>query len=132
MAAGTDNGLRLDINNTITTIVVPQNGNGGIYAAGIDNLGSVVYVFNDASSGSFFRDSSGNYQTIYVPGSVYTEVQGMNNQGEVVGFYYDGITSHGFLWTGGDNYTTIDFPGADFTVLSGINEWHDHGTLFIP
>ena len=98
---------------------------GGVDAEGIDNSGNVVYFFNGGGP-SVFRDSQGSYQTIYVPGSVYTEVQGLNNRGEIVGFYLEDDMFHGFLWKGGSDYTTIDFPGAQYTVLSGIN---DDGTI---
>jgi hypothetical protein len=90
MAGGTDNGIYFKIGNTSTSVVVPQQGEGGIDVTGIDNFGDVVFFFNGGESCSFgvgqcsfFRDATGNCQTIYVPGSVYTEALGMNNLSEV-------------------------------------------------
>src|SRR5205814_6360853 len=48
---------------------------------------------------------------------------GINNAGQVVGWYKDAsLRYHGFLYRGG-TYTTLDDPlaGANGTVLAGIN-----------
>jgi hypothetical protein len=47
-------------------------------------------------------------------------VTGINNGGQMVGFYAVGPTAHGFLLSDG-SYTTIDVPGATFTYLDSIN-----------
>lgn len=63
------------------------------------------------------------YTTLHVPGSVNTEAYGINNVGQIVG-YYDrgGGPSHGYLLSGGA-YNTIDVPGfAVATVLRSIND----------
>src|SRR5712691_7410871 len=55
-----------------------------------------------------------------------TTAAGVNDQGTVVGFFYDqNLVVHGFKMEGG-NITTFDFPGASTfrfngTVPSGIN-----------
>ena len=51
-----------------------------------------------------------------------TVVYGMNDSGEVVGFYIDNSGNyHGFLDKGGV-YTTIDAPGSTYTIATGIND----------
>jgi hypothetical protein len=51
----------------------------------------------------------------------FTVAQGINDGGEIVGFYRDaGNVQHGFLLTGGV-YTPIDVPGAATTQANGIN-----------
>ncbi len=61
------------------------------------------------------------FTTIDVPGAVATLAQGINDHGQIVGEYLDGITGpgHGPLLDG--TFTTIDVPGASFTVARGIN-----------
>lgn len=60
------------------------------------------------------------FTTIDFPGSVLTNAQGINAQGDIVGLYTDtGGQTHGFLRTGGQ-YRSIDFPGARSTSARGI------------
>jgi hypothetical protein len=47
---------------------------------------------------------------------------GINNLGQIVGSYDDGVgNSDGFLYTG-SKYVTVDAPGATDTILYGIND----------
>lgn len=58
--------------------------------------------------------------TIDFPGAVMTNAQGINAQGEIVGFYTDTAgRTHGFLRSGG-TFRSIDFPGASSTQARGI------------
>jgi hypothetical protein len=58
---------------------------------------------------------------IYVPGSLVTIPNKINNDGDVVGIYVDTQgREHGFWLRNGD-YTSIDFPGAVATEAVGIN-----------
>ena len=115
---------------TYTTVVVPGAGTsvGGARVAGIDDAGNVAgwYLTDTGLSQAFFRTTAGNFIPISFPGSIDTEPLGMNNLGQVVGSYYDGSKSHGFIWNGGTNFITVDFPGATNTIVSGIN---DGGTI---
>ena len=59
---------------------------------------------------------------INVPGATNTFATGVNNAGQVVGFYLDaGYSRHGFLLSGG-LITTFDVPGAIRTYPTGIND----------
>ena len=62
------------------------------------------------------------FSTIDVPGASSTEALGINNAGQIVGFFKDNIGSgqHGFLYDRG-TFTTIDVPGAAATIPFGIN-----------
>jgi probable HAF family extracellular repeat protein len=60
------------------------------------------------------------YKTIDPPGSITTDALSINDRGQIVGFYYDGKTYHGFLDSGG-RYTTIDPPGSTYTTAESIN-----------
>jgi uncharacterized membrane protein len=63
------------------------------------------------------------YTTIDFPGAGYTEVDGINSQGDMVGWYLDNPpgASHGFLLSGGV-FTKIDAMNQGSTTLHGIND----------
>lgn len=64
------------------------------------------------------------FTTIDVPGAMATNINGINTQGDMVGYYYDGsggATGTGFLYSGG-NFTFFTYPGADLTEGIGIND----------
>jgi probable HAF family extracellular repeat protein len=62
------------------------------------------------------------FVTIDVPGAALTACIGINDSGQVVGWYEltSGEPSHGFLFDRG-TFTTIDAPLATSTMLTGIN-----------
>jgi probable HAF family extracellular repeat protein len=62
------------------------------------------------------------FKTFDVPGVSYTVGTGINNAGQVVGFFDDATGTHGFLKAGG-TFSTLDvpFPGSDVTRAWGIN-----------
>ncbi len=81
----------------------------------------------DAAEGSFALSS------IDVPGAVFTEGEGINDRGDIVGLYRstDGVT-HGFLLRDG-NFTSINNPGAAYTDARGINAQGDIvGSYHLP
>jgi hypothetical protein len=56
------------------------------------------------------------------PGSVQTQVVGIDNAGDTVGFYIDSAgATHGFLKPNEKDAITIDMPGTTFNQLLGIN-----------
>jgi probable HAF family extracellular repeat protein len=68
-----------------------------------------------------FLLSGGKYTTISVSDSVDTDVTGVNQLGQIVGFYVDTAgNDHGYLYQDG-RFTEIDFPGAQSTDVNGIN-----------
>jgi uncharacterized membrane protein len=65
---------------------------------------------------------------INVSGAVETQIQGLNNQGDIAGAYKDAAgKQHGFLMRKGVFYYPIDAPvaGTTGTQISGINEAGD-------
>ena len=69
----------------------------------------------------------GVFNTVDPPGSIYGEVNGLDDHGNAVGWFCtteecteDGQGAQGFLYSGG-NFTIFSFPGATYTLLSGIN-----------
>src|SRR5262249_60794926 len=62
------------------------------------------------------------YPPLAVPGAQTTGALGINNAGQVVGYYLDEDgASHGFVYSGG-SLTGLDVPRSIFTQASGIND----------
>ncbi len=93
---------------------------GGI-ALGINNAGEIVGV----TGGAGFLYTAGTFTSIEVPGAGGTGAHGINNLGQIVGYYATGPAPedrHGFVYEAGI-FTTIDVPGATGgTVPWGIND----------
>ena len=72
--------------------------------------------------GARFLLSQGTFTTIDFPGSVFTELSGINSKGDIVGNYVDAVELrvHVLLLRQG-NLSTIDFPGAVNTFSASIN-----------
>ena len=72
-----------------------------------------------------FLYSGGVFTVIDAHGGNYTDPCGINDHGQVVGFYGEaGISAHGFLYDGG-TFTSIDVPGAVNTSAARINNRGD-------
>jgi probable HAF family extracellular repeat protein len=75
----------------------------------------VIVVFGSVETA--FADISYSFTTIDVPGaSNGTQVYGINDSGQIVGYYQDSSGVHGFLDTGG-SFTTINVPGYPLLLL---------------
>jgi probable HAF family extracellular repeat protein len=62
------------------------------------------------------------YTTLDPPGSIITNAYGINDTGQIVGWYEDSaMTPHGFLYKGA-TYPTLDVPGSHSTIARGIND----------
>ena len=67
------------------------------------------------------RQDTFEYAEIVVPGAVFTNAQGINAAGDVVGFYRDAAARvRGFLWSRGE-VTIIEYPDAVVTQARGIS-----------
>ena len=104
---------------TFTTLFVP--GGYATAALGINNRGCVVGQWDDSVGGHAFRFCNGIYSTFDGPNAMNTGANGINDLGQVVG-WYEGADqfSHGFLRTAAE-FTTLDYPGAQNTLAYGIN-----------
>jgi probable HAF family extracellular repeat protein len=61
------------------------------------------------------------FSQIDFPGSTNTTAHGLNDKGDIVGYFYVGNVPHGFLFSGG-MYTQIDVPSSTQTLAYGIND----------
>lgn len=73
--------------------------------------------------GQTIKAASVIYTTIDVPGAVVTGVEGINSNGDVVGYYSMSSNgpSHGFILRNG-TLTSFDYPGSTSTIATGIND----------
>ena len=92
-------------------------------AAAINASGQIV---GSAGFGKGYLKDGAVFTTFAVPGAASTVPTGINETGQIVGYFgFPGETSetsrfHGFLKDGA-TFTTIDVPGASSTKAHGIN-----------
>lgn len=81
--------------------------------------------FSTAHADEFygFLKSGDTYTSLNNPGAIYTLAFGINDAGNVVGYYCESSYSNcnGFLKTG-DTYTSFDYPGEHNTYAYDIND----------
>ncbi len=152
LVVGTTNGQAFVDSNGIVSFLpaVVPGGTTSETAFGINDSGAIVGQFQDSFSGTSpgFVDLNGMFTSLNpVANSDITNAQGVNNQGEVIGFYNtDGQHDHGFAFnTLTDQYTLLPDPvqpNLFLTQFLGINDnglavgyWQDtigsqHGFLY--
>jgi len=100
---------------------------------GLNDNGEVVGALHEVSADAaqgFVRTPDGTITTIDVPPGG-TRVRGIDNNGDIVGWYIPGSSAnpvfHGFLRNSAGVITTLDLPGTDgATELAAIN---NHGQV---
>jgi probable HAF family extracellular repeat protein len=112
-------------NGVFTTLDVPDVGDVFVTTAtGMNDNGDIVgaYILDAEGSVHGIILSKGVYTTFDVPAADgFTVGQGINNAGQIAGFYAEADgNDHGFILTK-DGYTMIDVPGAFWTDVYAIN-----------
>lgn len=84
--------------------------------------------------GTGFLEANGKFMNINAPNAAVTQPLGINNFGQIIGFFIDSAGTHGFLETNGI-YRTIQNPSATgasipFSInnLGQIVGWFDEGS----
>jgi hypothetical protein len=115
----------------------------------INDEDSIVTTYVDAQNHShgLLRFCDGQFKTIDYPGSNYSELLGIDDNGIIAGGYLDSSgNNHGFLRFRNGNLLSFDFPGAsvaDTTVRAAstqgevVGTWSDlygavHGFARLP
>jgi uncharacterized membrane protein len=126
---------------TVTTLHDPS-ANSSTSANGLNNVGHIVGSYSvigvspitHQGYGFIYNRQDGTYTTLDDPLAVHggvvpgTSAQGINDVGQVVGFYTGFFSdvgtppsgTFGFLYSGG-TYTALNVPGATQTYAYGIN-----------
>jgi PEP-CTERM motif len=116
-----------DINALINAQLAP-NFNSQAVGINSDSTPEIVGFYQpDAGlTTSFgFLDVGGVLTEIDPFGSTFTQALGVNDEGEIVGFYLDaGGNQHGYIDNGGV-FTSFDPPGSASTTINGINDKGD-------
>lgn len=76
------------------------------------------------SSAQDLQTATLTFTTIDVPGAGFSNVNGINSAGDLVGNYGtidNGLDSHGYVYSQG-SFTFIDYPGAETTNAHAIND----------
>lgn len=88
---------------------------------GINIQGDMVGLYEQGGVQHAFLLQNSVYSTIDPPNSVAAGATGINDSGQVTGWYQTSDTRlHSFLFDG-SNYTKLNVPGATNTVAQGIN-----------
>ena len=103
-------------------------------ARGINANGEIVGFYKTTACSDYsvsaplcpthgFKYVNGSYVKLTVPNATSTAIMGVNDFGDLVGFYTNSDGSrHGFLWLHTNVIKTIDYPGTSFvTVPMGVN-----------
>jgi len=125
-SAGTQHGFLL-VGGSLTTLD-PPGVTGVATAWGINNAG-VVTVFGTNSSGTYLSFTTADKGTTYTAfrapgeGSLGTAIHEINNNGDIVGTYYDSSSNrHGWLYHAGNYYSFDDPNGVGSTRADGLND----------
>jgi hypothetical protein len=102
-------------------IVAPNDTHDTTEAFGINNSGTVCGYFFGVDGFHGFLFSDGAYSQYDVPDSSGTVVRGINDAGDLAGYYFArGDAQKGFTSVGGI-LTTIDFPGGAGVIANQLN-----------
>ena len=87
----------------------------------INDAGVIAGDHYDGTWWRAFTYDGSSYSYLNVPGSLFTVVLGISNDGHVVGYYVESGTGyHGFIYDG-TSFTTLDVPGSPGTIITDIN-----------
>jgi probable HAF family extracellular repeat protein len=99
----------------------------GRFAWDINDSGQIVGDYGTSGTSAFIY-SNGIYTNISYPQSSLTSAQGINDNGEVVGYYQDGAGYHAFTYLNG-NYSPLPDASTEFanaapgeTFATGVND----------
>jgi probable HAF family extracellular repeat protein len=123
-------------NGQYTTLDDPHGlGVEGTVATGINDYGKIVGYYEDNKTLDVTNGPRGNYHGFLYSNGHYTTLNdplspggtfatGINDHGQIVGYYFDSHWhEHGFLYSNG-TYTTINDPlGVNGTEVLGINDY---------
>ncbi|MGA3091083.1 MAG: hypothetical protein ABSD75_20945 [Terriglobales bacterium] len=113
-----------DVKGTFTPIECALENETRVYD--ISNKGEIIgtYTYFGGVHGFILQGNASCFDIVDPLGSSYTDARGVNDSGEIVGFYIDSANNaQGFLYNGSkETYTTISCAGFTNTLAYGIND----------
>lgn len=115
---------RLALGQSITQMGI------NVFAKGIDNSSEIVgyYIYHIdflPTAHGFVAAADGTVATLEYPGAVDTYLNGINNDGMIVGAYDNtsgSPTTHGMVSLRSATFISFDYPGAVSTTINGVND----------
>ncbi len=108
-----------------TSYTDPNIGKGTVtQILGLNNAGLAVGFYTNGAGVSFgfeLNQATGKFTPIKPPGAKNVTASGIDNEGDIVGFYVSGSTTIGFLKIG-SSYSTFEYPGSSTTNPFGVND----------
>jgi probable HAF family extracellular repeat protein len=127
---GTNNGHGVIVNGLSKT-VWDAPGAAGTRINGINRSGQLAGAANISGTLKCFVTTAGGSTQYFDPGTFGScTANGLNNAGDVVGQFVDGVgDTHAFLWRGGpmsgNPVELIGYPGGAYSSATGINDAGD-------
>lgn len=103
-------------------------------ARGINASGEIVGFYQSSSCSNYtlqvpscptkgYKLVNGNFTELNIPNAISTAITGVNDHGDIVGFYQKSdLSYHGFLWLHTNFIQTIDYPSTTYaTVPMGVD-----------
>jgi hypothetical protein len=122
---GTTHGFT-DTKGTFTRVDFPQKAFNQLL--GQNDVGQAVGYYSTAKDGSapdhpyLYNEMGGVFELLTIPNSTSAQATGINNAGNICGFFVDSNqVNHGWLLVGG-NLTQLDYPDSTGTQALGINK----------
>lgn len=116
-------------------IQFPVPGAATVYGTSVANNGTVLGFFQPSAGGptkDFVREPTTGQIKEFTPltppiagatqAATSSEVSAVNSSGWIVGTFFDGLASHGFLISPSGEQYQLDAPGAVNTSISAIND----------
>jgi len=122
MLVGVANNSAFTLANGTQTKLTPP-GSASSIAFGLNESGAIVGQFVSGNTTPGFLDVNGTFTTINpTPNAMVTNVQGINNKGQAIGFYStDGVHQHGFLYNiATQQVTLLPDPNTPRIVSGGL------------
>lgn len=112
----------IDWNGTFTSYSDP-NATGATEILGLNDSGIAVGFYVGSSSLRYaftLNRATGTFAPVTPPSATDVTAAGINDAGDIVGYYASRSTNVGFLEKNG-SFTTIAYPGAVSTMALGVN-----------
>lgn len=114
----------IEWNGVFTSYRDPDTGKGTVnQILGLNDKGIAVGFYTDGKGrnhGFTLDQKTGKFTPVTPPGSTNVTVAGINDAGDICGFYGPPSATIGFIRKG-ENFSTLTFPGSSATMALGIN-----------